>query len=818
MESQYQPQQIEREIQDLWEKNKSFKATESPNKQKYYCLSMFPYPSGSLHVGHVRNYTLGDVISRFQRMMGKNVLQPIGWDAFGLPAENAALKNKVPPAKWTYENIEHMKVQLKRLGFAYDWDREIATCRPEYYRWEQWLFVKFYQKGLVYKKNAIVNWDPVDQTVLANEQVINGKGWRSGARVERREIPQWFLKITDYAEELLQDLDKLTEWPEQVKAMQRNWLGKAFGAKIRFPVIGQHSQIEVFTKRPDTLMGVSFLAIAPDHPLAINAAYSNPDITAFLAECRAIKVAESELATLEKKGIDAGIQVFHPITDDFIPVYIANYVLGEYGTGAVMGVPGHDERDFEFAKKYRIPIKQVVKPKDPSDVIDLTLGAYSEKGILIHSGPYTGLDFDQAFDAIVKDLKAKNLGDKETNWRLRDWGISRQRYWGAPIPIINCHDCGTVPVPEKDLPVRLPEEIVFEGVGSPLKKMPEFYKTTCPNCGSPAERETDTFDTFMESSWYYARFACWDQENKIFDDRVDYWTPVDQYIGGIEHAILHLLYARFFHKAMRDLGLLHSDEPFKALLSQGMVLKDGAKMSKSLGNTVDPKALIDQYGADTVRLFLMFASHPEQTLEWSDSGVEGSFRFLKRIWQITHAHLSQKLESKQNSNTTNDAAQNLRRRTYSTLQKVTDDLGRRHTFNTAIAAMMELLNELSHFEVHSEQEQAIRQESLEILIKMLSPIAPHITQAMWAAFGHRSLLIDEPWPKLDETALIQDTFDMVVQVNGKVRAQIKIDAKDSDEDIKTKALQNENVQRFTEGKTVKKVVIVPKKLISVLVV
>lgn len=823
MESHYQPQKIEKEAQEYWDSHQSFKAIEDPAKEKFYCLSMFPYPSGSLHVGHVRNYTLGDVVSRFQRMRGKNVLQPMGFDAFGLPAENAAIKNKVPPAQWTYQNIDHMCHQFKRLGFAYDWDRKIATCQPEYYRWEQWFFIRLYEKGLVYKKNAIVNWDPVDQTVLANEQVVNGRGWRSGALIERREVPQWFLKITAYAEELLQDLNLLTEWPEQVRTMQKNWLGKAEGAVIEFPVTGQESRITVFTTRPDTLMGVTYLAIAPEHPLAINESYANPDLHQFIQECRSIKVAEAELATVEKRGFKTGIEVFHPITNDYIPVFVANYVLLEYGSGAVMGVPGHDQRDFEFAQKYHLPIKQVIKPLDNAPW-DINEKAFVDPGIVIHSGAYTGLTSEDAVRTIIADLKEKKLGKAELQWRLRDWGVSRQRYWGAPIPMINCLDCGTVPVPDKDLPVVLPENVVFEGVGSPLKKMPEFYKTHCPNCGAPAERETDTFDTFVESSWYYARFTCPSQNERIFDERVDYWLPVDQYIGGIEHAILHLLYARFFHKAMRDLGLLKSDEPFTRLLTQGMVLKDGAKMSKSQGNTVDPQALIDHYGADTVRLFLMFGSPPEQSLEWSDTGVEGCFRFLKRLWHAVMVHLEslknkegEKSHSAHQTSSDEKSLKHLHRRIHATLQKVTDDMERRLTFNTAVAAMMELLNEVTRFQANTAEEKALVGEALEMLLKMLSPIAPHIGHVLWHTMGYETALCNERWPEVDSNALIQDSFEMVIQINGKVRGSITVEASASEEDIKENALSQENVKRHIAGKKIKKVVLVPKKLISVVV-
>lgn len=824
MESQYLPKKVEEQAQSYWQINQSFKAIEDPSKEKYYCLSMFPYPSGHLHMGHLRNYTIGDVIARVQRMQGKSVLQPIGWDAFGLPAENAAIKHGVPPAEWTYQNIAHMKGQLQLLGFAYDWDRELATCRPEYYRWEQWLFIKFFEKGWVYKKNAIVNWDPVDQTVLANEQVVNGCGWRSGARVERREIPQWFIKITAFSQELLDGLETLTGWPEQVRSMQRNWIGKAPGMNIRFPLATESKTlIEVFTTRPDTLMGVTYLAIAPDHPIALSAAYANKELQAFIEECRKTKVAEAEMATQEKLGMSTGLQVFHPITNDTIPLWVANYVVLDYGTGAVMGVPGHDVRDFEFAKKYHLPIKQVIQPEEKPEektkgkvATDIKLGAITAKGTLIHSGAFSGLDFDQAFKAIATELESKNLGEAATHWRLRDWGISRQRYWGAPIPMIYCKACGTVPVPENDLPVVLPEKIEFEGVGSPLKKMPEFYKTHCPRCGQSAERETDTFDTFMESSWYYARFACPDNNTKIFDERVNYWLPVDQYIGGIEHAILHLLYARFFHKAMRDLGLVKGDEPFNQLLAQGMVLKDGAKMSKSLGNTVDPIPLVEQYGADTARLFLMFAAPPEQSLEWSETGVEGAHRFLKRLWQAIFQQLQTagQFIGKTGSNATH---KQFKRFCHEIIFKVTDDMKRRYTFNTAIAAMMELLNEIYRFEVQNEEDSQVKKEALESIVLMLAPITPHICHVLWENLGHSKAVIDESWPKVDESALQRDNIEIVIQVNGKVRGQILVPTGIEKDELEKQVLAHENVKKYLLDKSLKKIVIVPHKLVNLVI-
>jgi leucyl-tRNA synthetase len=817
MEPQYNSEQVEAAAQAYWQEHQTFKAKEDLSLEKFYCLSMFPYPSGSLHMGHVRNYTIGDVISRFQRMQGKNVLQPIGWDAFGLPAENAAIKHKVPPAQWTYQNIELMGQQLKRLGFGYDWSREFATCKPDYYRWEQWFFIKLFEKGLVYKKNSVVNWDPVDQTVLANEQVIDGCGWRSGAKVERREIPQWFLKITAYAEELLRDLDTLTGWPEPVKTMQRNWIGRAEGFNIHFKLQSPESPvIQVFTTRPDTLFGVTYLCIAPEHPIAIALAEKNPLIKHFLDESRMLKVAEAELATLEKRGVSTGLNIINPINGEKIPLWIANYVLMEYGAGAVMAVPAHDSRDYEFAKKYNLPIRQVIAHIDNTIVVDLQKNAFTDKGILINSGQFTGQSSENASQAIGEFLKKNNSGDAEVHWRLRDWGVSRQRYWGTPIPMIYCDHCGTVPVPEADLPVVLPEKIDFVGTGSPLKSMPEFYKTTCPTCHKPATRETDTFDTFMESSWYYARFACPDQVEKMLDQRANYWSPVDQYIGGIEHAILHLLYARFFHKAMRDLGLVNSNEPFTRLLTQGMVLKDGAKMSKSLGNTVDPENLIAQYGADTARLFLMFAAHPEQSLEWSDTGIEGAYRFLKRVWQLVFQY-TQLLPEKSDIETSDpETLKNFRRILHETIRKVTDDMGRRQTFNTAIAALMELLNAIQSFSATGTNKNTLK-EALESLLLMLSPIAPHITHELWQHMGHQDAIVDHAWPIFDPNALIKDNLEFAVQINGKLRGSLNAPVSTDNKALEALALSHENIKRHLEGKTVQKIIVVPKKLINIVV-
>ena len=741
IDENYPAQDVEVAAQAYWDDHDCFKVTEDPNKEKFYCLSMFPYPSGHLHMGHVRNYTIGDVISRFQRMLGKNVLQPMGWDAFGLPAENAAMKNNAAPAEWTYGNIDYMREQLQRLGYAYDWSREVATCHPDYYRWEQWFFTRLFEQGLVYKKEAEVNWDPVDQTVLANEQVVDGRGWRSGALVERRKIPQWFIKITDFGDELLEDLNKLDGWPDKVKTMQANWIGRSEGIELDFTVQDEAdaelSTLSVYTTRPDTLMGVSYVAVAAQHPLALKAAEGNPALQKFIAEQSNVKVAEADMATMEKLGMDTGRLAIHPLTNDNVPIFVANFVLMNYGSGAVMAVPGHDQRDWEFAQKYSLPIHQVIAPA-AGEECDLSAAAYTEKGTLINSAEFDGLDFEQAFAAIEAKLSGMGRGKKTVNFRLRDWGVSRQRYWGAPIPIIHCDTCGAVPVPDDQLPVRLPEDIKIDDGGSPLGKLAEFVDTECPRCKSPAKRETDTFDTFMESSWYYARYACRDQDSAMLDERADYWLPVDQYIGGIEHAILHLLYARFFHKLMRNAGLVTTDEPFAQLLTQGMVLKDGTKMSKSKGNTVDPLPLIERYGADTVRMFTMFAAPPEQSLEWSDSGVEGSHRFLKRLWRIVANHTPVgRTDFTQESLSPDQQA--LRFKTHQTLEKVTDDFGRRHTFNTAIAATMELLNAVSKYGETNKTplDKAVMQEALEISIAMLAPVVPPFLPCPMGLFGWR---------------------------------------------------------------------------------
>jgi leucyl-tRNA synthetase len=860
LEQEYQPQAIEQKIQKNWAQNRTFEVTEDPTKEKFYCLAMFPYPSGRLHMGHVRNYTIGDVMSRYQRMQGKNVMQPMGWDAFGLPAENAAIKNEVPPAAWTEENIDYMREQLKSLGFGFDWSRELATCRPDYYRWEQWMFTKLMEKGLVYKKEAEVNWDPVDNTVLANEQVVDGRGWRSGALVERKKIPQWFLKITDYAQELLDDLDDLEGWPEQVKTMQRNWIGRSEGVNLRFKVADREESLEVYTTRPDTLYGVTYVAVAAQHPLAQEAQQNNPELAAFIESCANTKVAEADMATMEKLGFDTGLKAIHPLTGEKVPVWVANFVLADYGSGAVMAVPGHDQRDWEFATKYGLNINQVIASADGTEV-NLAESAYTEKGLLVNSGEFDGIESADAFHKIAEKLNAQGDGEVTVNFRLRDWGVSRQRYWGTPIPVINCVKCGSVPVPEKNLPVTLPTDIEFDGVGSPIKKMPEFYQTTCPCCGGDAERETDTFDTFMESSWYYARFASPGCEDAMLDERANYWLEVDQYIGGIEHAILHLLYARFYHKLMRDVGLIEgSDEPFKNLLTQGMVvcetfyrqeenggiryfnpaevetqhdehggtigaisIADGQpvmvgateKMSKSKNNGVDPKSMIDRFGADTVRLFIMFTAPPEQSLEWSDSGVEGAHKFLKRLWRLVHEHLlNHDIPGLSPSDfDTNQKA--VYRKIHETIESVSHDYAVRLTYNTAIAKIREMLNKLGELKGLSEHNIAITHHALESAVMMLNPITPHIAQELWQALGHSNDIVDQAWPSVDKNALVVDEQLIVVQVNGKVRAKVTVSATASKDEVESIAIADENVVRFTEGKTVRKVIVVPGKLVNI---
>ena len=830
MQETYNHLDIEQQIQQQWEEQQTFKINEDLSKEKFYCLAMFPYPSGYLHVGHVRNYTLADVIARYQRLKGKNVLQPIGWDAFGLPAENAAIKHQVAPAEWTYKNIAHMRQQFKRLGFAYDWSREFATCDPQYYRWGQWLFTRLFKKGLAYKKNAVVNWDPVDQTVLANEQVINGRGWRSNALIERKEISQWFIKITAYAEELLSGLDELKDWPTQVKTMQRNWIGRSTGVTVKFTV-ADTTALEVFTTRPDTLMGVSYLAIAPQHPLALAAAKNNPALQVFIEECKNIEVSEAAIATLEKRGIDTQLQAIHPLSGEKLPIWVANFVVMDYGTGAVMAVPAHDQRDWEFAQQYNLPLKIVIQN---SNDWDYHQAAYTDHGQLINSGEFDNLDFDAACTAIADTLIAKQSGTRKINYRLRDWGVSRQRYWGTPIPIIYCDDCGTVAVPESDLPVVLPENIKFSATASSLKQLPEFYQTTCPQCRKPATRETDTFDTFIESSWYYARFASFDQNNSMLDARAKYWTPVDQYIGGIEHAVMHLLYARFIHKLLRDEGLLNSNEPFIRLLTQGMVLKDGSKMSKSKGNTVDPQTLIQQYGADTLRLFSIFTAPPEQSLEWSDTGVEGAHRFLKRLWNYCYQH-QQKICSINLAerpyiewkNQTVELQQH-RRMMYQILQQANQDIERLQ-LNTIVSACMKLFNLLNTVTKDNpaitDTDKRLAQQSgprlsnkiIVVLLRLLYPIAPHITTFLWQDLKYQGSLDTTYWPKLVNDALIIDSLDLVVQVNGKIRGHITIEANATETEIKTTALAETNVVKFTEGKKIHKIIYVPKKLINIVV-
>lgn len=820
MQEQYYPEDIERQVQQYWRENQSFKVSEDLEREKYYCLAMFPYPSGQLHMGHVRNYTIGDVISRYQRMLGKNVLQPMGWDAFGMPAENAAVQNNTAPAAWTYENIRYMKKQMNSLGFAYDWDRELTTCKPDYYRWEQWFFTRLYEKNLVYKKTSAVNWCPNDQTVLANEQVVNGKCWRCDTPVERKKIAQWFIRITDYADELLNGLDELTEWPEQVRTMQRNWIGKSRGITMDFTLANQiagYDKIDVYTTRPDTVMGVTYLSLAAEHPISQQLAEENPQLATFIAECKQQSVAEADMATAEKTGLNTGLFAAHPVTGETIPIWVANYVLLEYGSGAVMAVPAHDQRDWEFAKKYKLPIKQVVISIDDAPC-GIEEQAYVTKGRLINSGLFNGLEFDAAFDAIANNLQDQNKGRVTTNYRLRDWGVSRQRYWGTPIPMLYTPSGDEIPVPADKLPVLLPENVEMDGIHSPIKTDTEWKKTAIE--GQQLERETDTFDTFMESAWYYARFTCPDTDDAMLDSRrANYWLPVDQYIGGIEHAILHLLYARFYHKLLRDEGLIDSDEPFTKLLCQGMVLKDGTKMSKSKGNTVDPQPLIDQYGADTVRLFTMFAAPPEQSLEWSNEGVAGASRFLRRLWKTLHAHIANHPGESTSiiASTLSSEERGLRRKIHATIAKVSDDYDRRQTFNTAIAAVMEMLNELNKLDKNAEQGPAISQEALETAVLLLAPITPHLCHIAWLALGHKGAVIDAPWPLVDESALVRSNISMAVQVNGKVRGQIEVAINAKRDDIEQAAITETNVQRFTAGKTVRKVIVVPEKLVNIVV-
>lgn len=874
----YTPQTIEAQAQQYWRDNASFLSTEDPTREKFYCLAMFPYPSGKLHMGHVRNYTITDVIARYQRMLGKNVLHPMGWDAFGLPAENAAIQNQTAPAKWTYQNIDYMRQQLNSLGFSFDWSREFATCEPDYYRWEQWFFTRLYEKGMVYKKMSTVNWDPVDCTVLANEQVIDGRGWRSGALVERKEIPQWFIKITEYAEELLTSLDELTEWPEQVKTMQKNWIGKSRGADIHFDLhrsVAGFDSLPVYTTRPDTLMGVTYLSLAAEHPIALHLAESNAALATFIAECKAQSVAEADMATMDKKGIDTGITATHPLTGETIPVWIANYVLMDYGSGAVMAVPAHDERDFAFANRYQLPIKQVIASTiadeatfDPSQWQDW----YSRKtnSQTIDSAEFSGLDFDSAFNAVARKLASQGKGEAKTNYRLRDWGVSRQRYWGSPIPMLSLPEGGEIPVPADRLPVLLPEDVVMDGVQSPIKADPEWRRAELN--GQQVEHETDTFDTFMESSWYYARFTCPDFQEGILDsERANYWLPVDQYVGGIEHAILHLLYARFYHKLLRDDGFVNSNEPFKRLLCQGMVLAESfyrnkddggkewfnptdvtlerddkgkiisatkidsgekveiggmTKMSKSKNNGIDPQTAIEKYGADTVRVFTMFAAPPEQTLEWNDDGVAGAQRFLRRLWTYCYdqQELIQQGKTHLNSNqhleldTLSESAQEKRHAIHGSLEKALADFDKSQ-FNTVIAACMTMLNQLPNNEHHlSHNDMAgVAAEGVGLLIRLLAPIAPHICHQLWQDLWPEKNgdILSADWPSVDPSALTLSSIEMVVQVNGKVRAKIKVAADIDNASIEKLALENENVSKFIVDKTVRKVIIIAGKLINI---
>jgi leucyl-tRNA synthetase len=865
MQERYEPAAVEAEAQHFWDERRCFEAKEDSTREKYYCLSMFPYPSGRLHMGHVRNYTIGDVLSRFMRMKGRNVLQPMGWDAFGLPAENAAMANGVPPAKWTFDNVAYMKAQLKSLGFAFDWSRELTTCRPEYYRWNQWLFLRMLEKGIAYQRTGVVNWDPVDKTVLANEQVIDGRGWRTGALIEKREIPMYYLKITAYAEDLLEALGKMPGWPDRVRAMQANWIGKSVGVRLGFPydIKGLGAGVlHAFTTRADTLMGATFCAVAAEHPLAILAARDNPKLAAFIEECKRGPAIEAELATQEKKGMPTGLVVHHPISGEAVPVWVGNYVLMSYGDGAVMGVPAHDERDFEFAKKYHLPIKQVIDVAGREYSSSHWAPWYAEHGRCINSGVYDGLAFQAAIDAIAADLSRLGLGDKQTTWRLRDWGVSRQRYWGCPIPLIHCGTCGTVPVPDEQLPVVLPVDLVPDGSGNPLLKDQAFLAVSCPRCGGKAQRETDTMDTFVDSSWYFLRFACPDNDRAVLDSRVQYWLPVDQYIGGIEHAILHLLYSRFWTRVMHELGEVAFKEPFANYFAQGMVLNevffrkpeagrvvyfnpadveirldetaqrriavlrsDGQEvesggvvtMSKSKNNGVDPQALVDEFGADTARLFTMFAAPPEQTLEWSDEGVQGAYRFIKRLWKAVHDHVSQGATVALDQSTLTEGQRAMRRQAHHTLGKITDDIGRRRTFNTAIAAAMELLNALAKFPQSSPQDRCVMHEALEITVLGLSPIIPHVTHVMWRALGHDTALIDEPWMSVDAAALQTSTIAMVVQVNGKLRGHISVAVGADDGAVRAAALADPNAQKFIGAAAVRKVIIVPGKLVNIVV-
>ena len=816
IDSKYNPREIEESAQNYWEDKRVFESIEDQEKEKYYCLCMFPYPSGRLHMGHVRNYTIGDVVSRYQRMHGKNVLQPMGWDAFGLPAEGAAIKNNMAPSKWTRQNIEYMKYQLKMLGFGYDWSRELATCDPDYYKWEQWMFTRLFEKGIAYRSDAIVNWDPVENTVLANEQVIDGKGWRSGATIERRNMPQWFLRITDYCEELLEGLDDL-DWPEQVKVMQRNWIGRSEGYEIDFEIPHLDTAISVYTTRTDTLFGATYLALAPEHPIVKEIASLDNNVQEFLEDTKSQAVSEEALEKMEKKGVPLGFNAINPINGEEIPVWTANFVLMTYGTGSIMSVPAHDQRDHDFAKKYDLHIQPVIRSNDKDSNHDFNKEAYIEEGILFNSGNYDGVSSAQAKDQIGELLTDKNAAKKVINYRLRDWLISRQRYWGAPIPVLTNEQGDLVSESDENLPVSLPEEVEFDGVHSPLKTMSDFYEVNDRDI--PLIRETDTFDTFMESSWYYARFCSSDSDKAMLDDRAKYWLPVDLYIGGIEHAILHLLYARFYHKLLRDEGLVEGNEPFKRLLTQGMVLNDGAKMSKSLGNTVDPEEMIQNYGADTVRLFMMFTSPPEQSLEWSDTAINGSYRFLKKLWKLikTHQDSIKDISGISSNEKFNQTQNKLRRKTHQTISKVTDDIGRRYTFNTAIAAVMELVNEVSAFNVDDELDRQVIKEAIESILLLLSPIVPHICHQLWLDINHDQPIIDARWPKYDSSLLKSETSLIVVQVNGKLRSKLEVDASISEDELKSMALSDEKVVRFIDGNEIKKIIVIPEKLVNIVV-
>ncbi|MDG2253257.1 MAG: leucine--tRNA ligase [Methylophilaceae bacterium] len=813
MNPDYPFRELEKKIQLEWDDSQTFSVSEKSNKPKFYVLSMFPYPSGKLHMGHVRNYTIGDVISRFKAMNGFNVLQPMGWDAFGLPAENAAIQNNTAPAKWTNENIQHMRDQLKELGLAIDWKREISTCSVNYYQWEQWLFIKLYKQGLIYKKTSTVNWDPVDKTVLANEQVIDGKGWRSGANIERKEIPQYFMKITEYADELLDGLDDLHDWPEQVKTMQKNWIGRSIGCDVEFKIIDSNEKIRVYTTRPDTLMGATYLAIAPEHPIS-KSLLASQEIKDFIDDCKKGGVSEAEIATAEKKGIFTGIYVEHPLSNKKIPVWIANYVLINYGEGAVMAVPAHDERDYEFAKKYSLPISQVIKNEANNSI-----GAFTGNGVLINSGEFNGLDSYEAQKNITRKIESLNKGGEKVQYRLRDWGISRQRYWGCPIPMIYCKKCGDVPIAEEDLPINLPEDVTIDNSGSPLKKMQDFIKCKCPICGMVAERETDTLDTFFESSWYFARYSSYDQENAMLDDRAKYWLPVDYYIGGIEHAILHLLYARFFNRILFNMGLIENKEPFKKLLTQGMVLKDGSKMSKSKGNTVDPNELINKYGADSARIFIMFAAPAEQSLEWSDAGIEGAHRFLKRLWKITYQFVNSEASKANKSKLIDSKSEaELRYKLNATIEKVTDDLDRRTSFNTAISSIMELVNLFTKKQSEENISHNLKKEIINNVLILLNPFAPHITKELWTNINSESNIDKQNWPRVDPSALIKDELKIVIQVNGKLRGNMLISNEANEEEVKEMALMNEEIKKYiTESSEIKKIIYIKNKLINIVI-